>query len=48
MEILPGAGGLGTGDRTRVRRVMLDLAVEPAGGGAAAARSADVALRGTS
>ena len=39
------AGGLSASDRARVRRVVLELAVEPAGGGAAAVRHAEVALR---
>lgn len=44
-ELAPGGAGLDAADRRRVRRVRLDLAVAPAGGGAAAARTADVALR---
>jgi Tfp pilus assembly protein PilW len=48
LEITPAAGGLGPPERARVRRVMLDIAVEPPGGGAAAARTAEVALRGGS
>jgi Tfp pilus assembly protein PilW len=46
LELPPGPGGLAPTERARVRRVMLDLAVEPPGGGAAAWRTADVALRG--
>ena len=39
------AGGLSATDRARVRRVVLELAVEPTQGGAAAVRHAEVALR---
>jgi len=46
VELAPGASGLAPADRARVRRVTLDVAVEPAGGGESAARTADVALRG--
>lgn len=45
-ELAAATGGLGPAERARVRRVVLVLAVEPAGGGAAAQRVADVALRG--
>jgi Tfp pilus assembly protein PilW len=47
IELAIGAGGLAPADRARVRRVTLDLAVAPPGGGEAAARTADVALRGS-
>jgi Tfp pilus assembly protein PilW len=46
LELIAPPGGLGALERARVKRVVLDLAVEPAGGGAPAARTADVALRG--
>jgi len=46
IELPPGASGLAPADRARVRRVTLDVAVQPSGGGAPAARTADVALRG--
>jgi Tfp pilus assembly protein PilW len=45
VEIPAGAGGLSATDRARVRRVVLDLAVEPAQGGAPAVRRTEVALR---
>ncbi len=45
-ELTPAGAGLDATARVRVRRVVLDVAVEPAGGGVAAARTADVALRG--
>src|SRR5262245_20313295 len=45
-ELVPGASGLAPPDRARVRHVTLDVAVEPPGGGAPAARTVDVALRG--
>lgn len=48
LELAPGPGGLAAADRARVRRVVLDLAVEPPGGGAPATRTAEVALRGVS
>ncbi len=44
-ELIPAASGLDPAERARVQRVVLDLAVEPTGGGAAAARRASVALR---
>jgi len=47
-ELLPGAGGLDTAGRARVRRVVLDFAVDPASAGAAASRIVEVALRVTS
>jgi Tfp pilus assembly protein PilW len=47
IELAPGPGGLAPADRVRVRRVTLDLAVQPTGGGEPAARAADVALRGS-
>jgi Tfp pilus assembly protein PilW len=47
IELAIGAGGLAPADRARVRRVTLDLAVALPGGGEAAARNADVALRGS-
>jgi Tfp pilus assembly protein PilW len=47
-ELLPGAGGLDTAERARVRRVVLDFAVDPASAGAAASRIVEVALRVTS
>ena len=46
LELPPGPGGLASTERAQVRRVMLDLAVAPPGGGAAAWRTAYVALRG--
>jgi Tfp pilus assembly protein PilW len=45
VELTPATGGLGATERARVRRVALDLAVEPPTGGAPAERTADVALR---
>jgi len=45
-ELVPGSTGLDTTDRRRVRRVQLDVAVAPAGSGAAAERTAEVALGG--
>lgn len=45
LELTPAIGGLGATERARVRRVELDVAVEPPGGGAPATRTADVALR---
>jgi Tfp pilus assembly protein PilW len=47
-ELLPGAGGLDATGRARVRRVVLDFAVDPASGGASADRIVEVALRVTS
>src|SRR5262245_49527337 len=47
-ELAAPATGLDAAARARVRRVVLELAVEPSGGGVAAVRTADVALRGTS
>ncbi len=44
VEVAPAAGGLDAGERSRVRRVVLELAVEPAGGGAPSVRLADIAL----
>jgi Tfp pilus assembly protein PilW len=40
-----GTGELSAADRARVRRVVLELAVEPSQGGAPAVRRAEVALR---
>jgi Tfp pilus assembly protein PilW len=45
---LPAAGGLDAAGRARVRRIVLEFAVDPAGGGAAAGRTVEVALRGMS
>src|SRR5262249_59542898 len=45
-ELAPGAGGLDASGRARVRRIVLDFAVDPASGGAPAGRTAEVALRG--
>ena len=45
VDLSPSAGGLSAADRARVRRIVLELAVEPAQGGAAAIRHAEVALR---
>jgi len=45
-ELVPAAGGLDVSERARVRRVVLDMAVAPARGGAPATRVAEVALRG--
>jgi Tfp pilus assembly protein PilW len=45
VEIAAGMAGLSPADRARVRRVVLDLAVATAPGGAPAARRAEVALR---
>lgn len=42
----PASDGLAAGDRGRVRRIVLAVAVTPAGGGAPAERTAEVALRG--
>jgi Tfp pilus assembly protein PilW len=44
-ELLPSPAGLDAAGRARVRRVVLDLAVDPASGGAPASRVVDVALR---
>lgn len=44
-ELLPGAGGLDAPGRARVRRIVLDFAVDPASGGAPAARTVEVTLR---
>ena len=44
-EISAGTGALSAADRARVRRIVLDLAVETAQGGAPAARRAEIALR---
>ncbi len=46
VEIAAGMAELSAADRARVRRVVLDLAVETAQGGAPAVRRAEVALRG--
>ena len=46
IELVPGATGLDAGERSRVRRVRLDLAVALAGIVDAAARTMDVALGG--
>lgn len=46
VELAPGAAGLDAGDRRRVRRVRLDLAVALAGIEAAAERTMDVAIGG--
>ena len=47
VELPVDAGGLSTTDRARVRRVILELAVAPTQGSAAAVRHAEVALRTT-
>jgi Tfp pilus assembly protein PilW len=44
-ELLPGTGGLDAPGRARVRRIVLDFAVDPAIGGAPASRIVEVALR---
>ena len=44
-ELVPGAGGLDPSGRARVRRIVLDFAVDPASGGAPAGRTVEVALR---
>jgi len=44
-ELLSPPGGLDAAGRARVRRVTLELAVDPASGGAPAGRVVDVALR---
>ena len=44
-ELLPGAGGLDAPGRARVRRIVLDFAIDPASGGAPAARTVEVTLR---
>ncbi len=46
MTLPPPSSGLGTGERVRVRRIALDIAVAPTGGGAPAIRTAEIALRG--
>lgn len=42
---LPAAGGLDAAARARVRRIVLEFAVDPASGGAAASRTVEVAVR---
>jgi Tfp pilus assembly protein PilW len=45
---LPAGGGLDASSRARVRRIVLEFAVDPAAGGAAASLTVEVALRATS